>query len=494
MRAHGFRTAALFTAGLLAAAARAQEPLPPLTSPQFCPPPVAQAPPEKMVTTTYQVADLVIAVGSVSAGPRKAENPEKPNETAATKREQLVQLIQNAIAPKSWATAGGPGTIDYFPMTMTLVINQTPAIQEQVADLLAALRHLQEVDVALEVRLVTVSERLSACIGAEFNKLPEPDLHFPCGSGVPELWEVCGKPTRPGERPRCLNDRQVRQLLEMVQGDSRSNVMQAPKVTLVNSQTGYVDCTDKQRFVTGVEAVRRGDQVVVTPKTEDVVTGFRMSVRPIVSHDRRSVAVELDISQTDLAPPAVPPLPVALRSADAGGKPVESSEVLQPPNLNTLRVAMRRKVPDGGTVLLGGLKREVEVRTEYGPPVLSKVPYFDRMFKNAGTGKETQMVYVLVTPRVIVNEQQEKPSKVSDCARTSAVKAAELGAELKAATLEEAEPPAPARTAPACGHARALAELLRAYDEACAAGHTREAARLARAALVLDPTCFARRK
>jgi hypothetical protein len=39
---------------------------------------------------------------------------------------------------------------------------------------------------------------------------------------------------------------------------------------------------------------------------------------------------------------------------------------------------------------------------------------------------------------------------------------------------------------------RVLAELLRAYDAACAAGRKEEAARLAGAALALDPTCFRR--
>jgi hypothetical protein len=39
-----------------------------------------------------------------------------------------------------------------------------------------------------------------------------------------------------------------------------------------------------------------------------------------------------------------------------------------------------------------------------------------------------------------------------------------------------------------------LAELLSAYDAACAAGRADEADRLARAALSLDPTCFRNRR
>src|SRR5262249_1403908 len=65
----------------------------------------------------------------------------KPTET---RERQLIELITRTIQPNSWYESGGPGTIDFFPLTMALVINQTPDIQEQVADLLAALRRLQD--------------------------------------------------------------------------------------------------------------------------------------------------------------------------------------------------------------------------------------------------------------------------------------------------------------------------------------------------------------
>ena len=55
---------------------------------------------------------------------------------AAALPQQLINLITNTIAPESWNSLGGPGTIDYFPLGMALVINQTPDIQEQIADLL----------------------------------------------------------------------------------------------------------------------------------------------------------------------------------------------------------------------------------------------------------------------------------------------------------------------------------------------------------------------
>ena len=65
-------------------------------------------------------------------------------------------------------------------------------------------------------------------------------------------------------------------------------------------------------------------------------------------------------------------------------------------------------VPDGGTVVMGGLKRLSEGRNEYGPPILSKIPYVSRLFKNTGYGRRPQSLLIMVTPRIIILEEEEE--------------------------------------------------------------------------------------
>ena len=65
-------------------------------------------------------------------------------------------------------------------------------------------------------------------------------------------------------------------------------------------------------------------------------------------------------------------------------------------------------VPDGGTVLLGGFKFLAEERTEYGPPVLSKIPYLSRLFRNVGWSRDGSTLIYLVTARVIMVEEEER--------------------------------------------------------------------------------------
>ena len=63
---------------------------------------------------------------------------------------------------------------------------------------------------------------------------------------------------------------------------------------------------------------------------------------------------------------------------------------MQLPTFQVISVSTTVSVPDGGTVLLGGIKRLREGRNEFGVPLLSKVPYVDRLFRNVAIGRETR--------------------------------------------------------------------------------------------------------
>jgi type II secretory pathway component GspD/PulD (secretin) len=81
---------------------------------------------------------------------------------------------------------------------------------------------------------------------------------------------------------------------------------------------------------------------------------------------------------------------------------------VQRPIFEIVSVATTVSVPDGGTVLLGGIKRLREGRNMAGVPILNKIPYVSRLFKNTGVGRETQSLMLMVTPRIIIQEEEEE--------------------------------------------------------------------------------------
>src|SRR3954454_907130 len=111
----------------------------------------------------------------------------------------LIQLITTSIAPGSWKVndsngqdlssayglgggfgggggGGGideqqrpPGSIIPFFLSISLIIRHTAEVHEQVADLLRQLRRLQDLQVSIEVRFITVSDNFFEQIGIDFD-------------------------------------------------------------------------------------------------------------------------------------------------------------------------------------------------------------------------------------------------------------------------------------------------------------------------------------
>jgi type II secretory pathway component GspD/PulD (secretin) len=376
-----------------------------------------------------------------------------------TMEDVLIKLITNTIKPDSWDASGGPGTIDYFPLGMALTINQTPDIQEQIQELLHALRRLQDQEVSVEVRFITISEAFFERIGMDFNinivtnnpkfqnmivsqqfqpfgeinKVTsnavvglQPTGQFTNTLDIPitqnsfnlAVPPFGGFPNMPGADGGLslglafLSDIQVFLFMEAAQGDRRTNVMQAPKITLFNGQTSTINISDLQFFVTSVSFFLVNGQVVFFPNNTPIPSGVNLAMNAVITADRRYVRMSLAPTLTNLATPVTALFPVTtfitpLFEGGAQGQPVPFTMFLQQPGFTTVTVQTTVMVPDGGTVLLGGLKTLREGRNEFGPPILSKIPYINRLFKNVGYGRETESLLMMVTPRIIINEEEE---------------------------------------------------------------------------------------
>jgi type II secretory pathway component GspD/PulD (secretin) len=372
----------------------------------------------------------------------------------------LIKLITTMIKPESWDSMGGPGSIDYFPLVMALTINQTPDIQEQVQELLQALRRLQDIEVSVEIKFITIAESYFERIGMDFNInietnntkfepqvvsnqfqpfgfVNEPDpkgvvvglqptgtftnsLDIPITSSSFNLAAppFGGYPNIPGADGGLslglafLSDIQVFLFMEAAQGDRRTNVMQAPKLTMFNGQTATITILDTQFFVTDVNFFLVNGQVVFFPINTPFSSGVTLTMSSVVTADRRFVRMNLAPTITNLSTPVTALFPVTafitpFFEGGGQGQPVPFTMFLQQPAFTTISVTTTVMVPDGGTVLMGGLKTLSEGRNEFGPPILSKLPYINRLFKNVGYGRDAQSLLIMVTPRVIINEEEE---------------------------------------------------------------------------------------
>jgi hypothetical protein len=102
---------------------------------------------------SYAVADLVVPFQGRTAfllegteeGKRfSTTTPEGRKAMTKACAEKLVGMMTTSIARETWSARGGPGTIHYDAEKMSLVVNQTQDVQEQVMERLQALQRLQD--------------------------------------------------------------------------------------------------------------------------------------------------------------------------------------------------------------------------------------------------------------------------------------------------------------------------------------------------------------
>jgi len=537
----------------------------------------------ELIVTTYSVADLVVPIpdpssqvadpfsGAATAGfgggqmsipangqgfgqvgpnqtgifepnsRRSGGQPQDPDFSA------LTELITSTIAPDSWDEVGGPASVRIHPTTLSLVIRQTQKVHEEITDLLEQLRRLQDLQVTIEVRFVTVSDRFFERIGIDFNfnMLPTTGLPTVDNNGLPlqtfgsvnlpqfglggtqnqnqqgqgqnqqgqqaqqgqaqaqsgffgagprlnlynnpattsivgmsnpttftrdltvpfqqGSFEV-GVPTFGSYNPQAgmemglaiLSDIEAFFFIQAAQGDQRNNLMFAPKVTVFNGQTGFVQDAKSRPFVVSLIPTVGFASTGFQPVIQQVQEGITLSVTAVVSSDRRYVRLSVnpqfnsitDVFTFSFIGGGAQGQQQVGQNQQGGQNPFGGNQfgqgqggqglgigggaqfgnqgggnqqgqnqqgngggqtvTVQQPVVETVQVLTTVSVPDGGTILLGGIKRLKEGRNMAGVPILNKIPYVSRLFKNTGVGRETESLMLMITPRIIIQEEEEE--------------------------------------------------------------------------------------
>jgi general secretion pathway protein D len=413
---------------------------------------------------------------STSASPNGMSSPTVPigagpggmGGAALADFDSLIDLIVSTVSTDTWAeNGGGQAEIRPFPTNLSLVISQTQAVHEQIADLLQQLRRLQDLQVTIEVRFIRLNDSFFERIGIDFNVNAKDtgvnannqdqfqpvnplghsntvgvvrqangnfpaftsDLAIPFNQNSFNLTQVTpfGGPVGGGLNFgfAILSDIEAYFVIEAAQGDRRTNVLNAPKITLFNGQQAFVADATQRPFVVGVIPVVGEFASAQQPVIVVLNEGTMMTIQAVVSDDRRYVRMTIvpfftqigNVDTFTFEGSSSSTNSSSTTDNDDDGKndkkdnsdsKSSSGVTVQLPSFSFVSVVTTVSVPDGGTVLLGGIKRLSEGRNEFGVPLLSKVPYVNRLFRNVAIGRETDSLMMMVTPRIIIQEEEEE--------------------------------------------------------------------------------------
>ncbi|MEE8104237.1 MAG: hypothetical protein V3T86_01735 [Planctomycetota bacterium] len=395
--------------------------------------------------------------------PPEEEEPEEP--VSPFEVDQLIEVIQLTVDPPSWDTIEG-ASIE--PKNNVLVIRTTPEVHAKIGALLSDLRKNTGILVSLEVRFLLAEDRFLRDIGVDIRGLgdqtggvglagpgtatslddsfagnpadpqgtggggvkPEPSsigtsrtpgafysdgsdgeykgrvenlFDFILGFDIPGRATASAQQDQRGDNSggftlqhAFLDDTQLEVILRAVEKSERVENINAPRLTVYDTQRANVSVMKQNSYVQDFDVEIAQAAAIGDPIVQTIRDGVILDVRPIVSADRRFITMELRPTVAEL----VRPIPTFQTSLGTG-PPV----TIQVPELAISRVRTTVTMPDGGTLLLGGIKFFRDVTAESGIPILSKIPIISFLFTRKAKTVQRRNLLILVKADVVLLEE-----------------------------------------------------------------------------------------
>ncbi|MCJ7544477.1 MAG: hypothetical protein MUP47_07940 [Phycisphaerae bacterium] len=358
--------------------------------------------------------------GGGGGAPEGGEGAGEPN-FEEEPNNRLISVIRSSVDPSSWDPSG-PARVTIWDDR--LVVRQTAANHVAVADLINELRRAKETQVSIEAKFVRVSSGYFENIATDldfylnFNSDHLTDLtlsqyssSFSSGvlnPGVTGIAQSIGNPAIRTSGIAYLDDIQVTFLLEATQAHEDTRTLTAPRLTLMSGTQAQIWVGETRQYVTDWEitwedpnsAITGDEYWVAEPTVTTAQFGTNLLIDASVSGDLKYVTLRIRPSINTL----VDMREVAIQ---VGGGPVPVSYTLELLQRDIQTLDTTVTVPDGGTLLLGGLKKFAEAEREMGVPVLSKIPIINRAFANRAKTRDDSTLLILIKPTIIVPRDDE---------------------------------------------------------------------------------------
>ncbi|MHC4844822.1 MAG: type II secretion system protein GspD, partial [Planctomycetota bacterium] len=202
-----------------------------------------------------------------------------------------------------------------------------------------------------------------------------------------------------------FDDTNVEIVMRAVTKYQTSNIVNAPNLTLRSGQRGNVKALTTRTYVRDFEPEIAQAAVIAQPELDNVKEGVVLDVRAVASADRRFVTLELRPTVIDLVPDAsgadLPQATVSLGTQNSNNVTIEL------PELRIQRLRTTATIPDGATLMLGGLKKSVEQNQDSGVPVLSDIPILGSLFSRQGEYTSKRKLIILLKATILAPEEHE---------------------------------------------------------------------------------------
>ena len=333
----------------------------------------------------------------------------------------LLDALRNVLTPEV-------GALQYHEGQNLIIVKDTKPVVEEIERIVQSI-DVEPAQVFIDVKFVTTSNSDILDVGvspgangwtAEMNLGSIPHrLPFDLGPGgwdddliandggfgpfADENLNPTGRTIMPDVMFGALNLNEVSATLRLLEKDSRSEIVQAPKLIALDNQvaTIFVGETIRYAQARSEQGQAGGLQLVVEEAPDSPVsTGFQLLVIPHIVPGTDKIIMDIIPKSESLSGTGTSTLaPAGFDVFRVGSGTGEGSIAL--PRVASSTIATKVLLRTGQTAVLGGLVTDTDSVTETKLPLLGDIPVLGWLFKNKAATKSKNTLIVFVTPSVI---------------------------------------------------------------------------------------------
>jgi type II secretory pathway component GspD/PulD (secretin) len=334
---------------------------------------------------------------------------------------EFYEKIFPVLAALTKASSPG-GQMEYMPPPHNiLIVRDTAQVHAEIKDMLALL-DVEPAQVFIDVKFVSTANRDLFNLGIDYGDLgPQASfsggqipITFPFNLG-PGGWEdlIIADPT--GEGPfvagstlpatifGALSFTQWTGALRLLQRDTTTEVIQAPKLVVLDGKEGTIFVGESIRYAQAKSEQGQAGGLQLSIEEADsspVETGFQLLVQPHVIPGSSKVDMTVIPKETTLTGTGDPSIaPPGFDVFTVGASGLEGTIAL--PRERSSTIVSQVLLDSGQTAILGGLSTDTDTEIVSEVPFFSDIPLLGWFFQHKSRTRDKQMLWVFVTPTVV---------------------------------------------------------------------------------------------
>ena len=331
----------------------------------------------------------------------------------------VLQALRKALSPG--------GDLDWIEHQNVIIVRDTVAVHEAIRDMLSRL-DVEPAQVFVDVKFVSTVNGDLLDLGVDYGdtgaqvsvsggQIPI-TVPFNLGSGGFEDSIIVNTS---GEGPfadpllnaggtfipdtifGALSFTQVQATLKLLQRDTKTDVIQAPKIIAVDGTeaTIFVGETIRYAEAKSEQGQAGGLQLSLQEAASSPVdVGFQLLIVPHVIPGTNSMTMDIVPKETSLSGTGSSALaPAGFDVFTVGASGLEGSIAL--PRTRSSTIVTTMLLESGQTAVIGGLTTESDTKTVSRVPFVSAIPVLGELFKHRKVDRQRRSLLVFVTPTLV---------------------------------------------------------------------------------------------